>query len=90
MEPARERLENELPVLLLPQDPNDEKNVIVEIRAGAGGDEAGLFAADLFRMYTRYAESKGWKSEIMSSNQSELGGFKEVIFSWMGKMYIAK
>lgn len=90
LEPARERLENELPVLLLPQDPNDEKNVIVEIRAGAGGDEAGLFAADLFRMYTRYAESKGWKSEIMSSNQSELGGFKEVIFSLDGEDVYSK
>ena len=85
LEPDKERLEKELPVLLLPQDPNDEKNVIVEIRAGAGGDEAGLFAADLFRMYTRYAEGRGWKSEIMSSSQSELGGFKEVIFSLEGE-----
>src|SRR5690554_4340903 len=85
LEPEKERLEKELPVLLLPQDPNDEKNVIVEIRAGAGGDEAGLFAADLFRMYTRYAEGRGWKSEIMSSSQSELGGFKEVIFSLEGE-----
>ena len=67
-------------VLLLPKDPNDDKNVIIEIRAGAGGEEAALFAGDLFRMYTRYAEEKGWKSEIMSQNDTGLGGFKEVIF----------
>ncbi|AZR74014.1 peptide chain release factor 1 [Anoxybacter fermentans] len=80
LEPLKEKLEEEIPILLLPKDPNDEKNVIMEIRAGAGGDEAGLFAADLFRMYTRYAESKGWKIEILSSNASGIGGFKEVIF----------
>ena len=80
------KLEEELKVLLLPQDPNDHKNVIVEIRAGAGGDEAGLFAGDLFRMYTMYAEAKGWKTEIMStSEQSGIGGFKEVIFMINGK-----
>ncbi|MCL4517513.1 MAG: peptide chain release factor 1 [Firmicutes bacterium] len=74
------RLEEELKILLLPRDPNDEKNVIVEIRAGTGGDEAALFAADLFRMYTRYAERQGWRTELMSSNTTEIGGFKEVIF----------
>ena len=79
------KLEEELKVLLLPKDPNDHKNVIVEIRAGAGGDEAGLFAGDLFRMYTMYAESKGWKTEIMSSSQQGVGGFKEVIFMINGK-----
>ena len=61
---------------LLPKDPNDEKNVLVEIRAGTGGDEAALFAADLFRMYNRYAEKLGWRVELMSSNTTELGGFK--------------
>jgi len=80
-----ERLEQELKILLLPKDPNDEKNVIVEIRAGAGGDEAGLFAGDLFRMYSRYAERHGWKVEIMSSNPQGVGGFKEVIFMIKGK-----
>jgi peptide chain release factor 1 len=74
-----QRKENELKVLLLPQDPNDEKNIILEIRAGTGGEEAALFAGDLFRMYTRYAELKGWKTEILSQNQTGLGGFKEVI-----------
>jgi peptide chain release factor 1 len=72
-------LEKELKLLLLPQDPNDEKNVILEIRAGTGGEEAALFAADLFRAYTRYAELKGWKTEILSQNITGIGGFKEVI-----------
>jgi peptide chain release factor 1 len=85
LQPLKEKLESEFPVLLLPEDPDDEKNVIVEIRAGAGGDEAGLFAADLYRMYIRYAESKGWKSEIISVNDSGIGGFKEVIFSLEGE-----
>jgi len=84
LEPTREQLEEELPILLLPENPDDEKNAIVEIRAGAGGDEAGLFAADLFRMYSRYAESRGWKTEIMSSNSSGIGGFKEIIFTVEG------
>lgn len=74
-------LEQKLKVLLLPKDPNDEKSVIVEIRGGTGGDEAALFAGDLFRMYCRYAEKKGWKVEMLSCNETELGGFKEVIFS---------
>ena len=69
----------------LPKDPNDEKDVIVEIRAGAGGEEASLFAADLFRMYSRYAQTKGWQVEIVSSNQSEIGGFKEIIFEIKGR-----
>ncbi|HHD63407.1 MAG TPA: peptide chain release factor 1 [Desulfobulbaceae bacterium] len=72
-------LEQEIRVLLLPRDPNDEKNTLLEIRAGTGGDEAALFVADLFRMYSRYAENKGWKVEIMSSNPIGIGGFKEII-----------
>ncbi|MDK2821262.1 MAG: peptide chain release factor 1 [Clostridia bacterium] len=76
----KEQLEKRLKVLLLPKDPNDEKNIIMEIRAGAGGDEAALFAGDLFRMYQRYAEKKRWKTEIISSHPTELGGFKEIIF----------
>ncbi|MFW5885917.1 MAG: peptide chain release factor 1, partial [Halanaerobium sp.] len=76
--------EEKLPIMLLPDDPNDEKNVIVEIRAGAGGDEAALFAADLYRMYSRYAEGRGWKVEIMSANESGTGGFKEIIFTIEG------
>ncbi|HBY95054.1 MAG: peptide chain release factor 1 [Ardenticatenaceae bacterium] len=78
-------LEECLKRLLLPKDPNDEKNVIVEIRAGAGGDEAGLFAADLFRMYTRYAENHGWKADLISTNETGVGGFKEVIFEVRGR-----
>ncbi|MCL1814171.1 MAG: peptide chain release factor 1, partial [Treponema sp.] len=73
-----------LKFLLIPRDPLDEKNIIMEIRAGTGGDEAALFAADLYRMYSRFAETKGWKFEIMSSNETELGGFKEIIFSISG------
>lgn len=74
------KLTERLKVLLLPKDPNDDKNVVVEIRAGTGGEEAALFAGDLFRMYTRYAESKGWKVELLSASESDLGGFKEIIF----------
>jgi peptide chain release factor 1 len=73
-----------LKFLLVPRDPLDEKNIIMEIRAGTGGDEAALFAADLYRMYSRFAETRGWKFEIMSSNETELGGFKEIIFSISG------
>src|SRR5271157_2062296 len=72
-------VEEELKVLLLPKDPNDEKNVILEIRAGTGGDEATLFAAEIFRMYTRYAESQRWKVEVLSTSESTVGGLKEVI-----------
>ncbi len=75
-----ERLEEELKILLLPRDPNDDKNVIMEIRGGVGGEEAMLFAADLFRMYTMYAESKGWKLEVVNANETELGGIKEISF----------
>ncbi len=75
-----ERLEQQLKILLLPKDPNDEKNVIVEIRAGAGGDEAALFAAELFRMYQKYAETQRWKVDMMNLNESGIGGCKEVIF----------
>ena len=79
------RLERELKVLLVPKDPNDERNVIVEIRGGAGGDEAALFAATLFRMYTRYAERHQWKTEMVDANETELGGFKEVVFEIEGR-----
>ncbi|HEX9922350.1 MAG TPA: peptide chain release factor 1 [Anaerolineae bacterium] len=78
-------LEEELRVMLLPADPNDDKNVIFEIRAGAGGNEAGLFAADLFRIYTRYAENQRWKTSILSSHESGIGGFKEIVFEVHGK-----
>lgn len=81
----KEELENELKVLLLPQDPNDDKNVIVEIRAGAGGSEAALFAGDLFRMFSRYSERQGWKTEILNSNIPDIGGIKEITFSIEGK-----
>lgn len=76
--------EDELKVLLIPKDPNDDKSVIVEIRGGAGGDEAALFAGDLFRMYSRYAETKNWKIDIMDSHESDLGGYKEIVFSIEG------
>lgn len=76
--------EERLTILLLPSDPNDDKNVIVEIRGGAGGDEAALFAGVLFRMYLRYAETRGWRVEVMDSNPTELGGFKEVVFQISG------
>ncbi|MBE3143218.1 MAG: peptide chain release factor 1, partial [Planctomycetes bacterium] len=78
--PQQEKLENELKNLLVPRDPRDERNVIVEIRAGTGGDEAALFAADLFRMYSYYAEQRGWSIEIFSQNETGIGGYKEVIF----------
>lgn len=73
------RLEDELQVLLIPKDPNDDRNCFVEIRAGAGGDEAGIFAGDLFRMYSRYAERRGWRIEVINENRSEQGGYKEMI-----------
>lgn len=76
--------EQQLKLLLLPKDPNDDKNVFVEIRGGAGGDEAALFASDLFRMYSRYAERKGWKYSVVSVNENGLGGFKEIVFSITG------
>lgn len=85
LEETRETLRREVQLLLVPKDPLDEKNTIVEIRAGTGGDEAALFAADLFRMYNYYAEQKGWKTELLSSSENEVGGFKEVIFSITGE-----
>ena len=85
-----ERLEHELKILLLPKDPNDEKNVYVEIRAGAGGDEAALFAAELFRMYGRYAERNGWRVETVSSNENGIGGLKEFIFMVQGQGAFSK
>jgi len=86
----KEKNETQLKFLLLPKDPRDSKNVIVEIRAGTGGDEAGLFCADLFRMYSRYAEIVKWKVEIMNSNSTGVGGLKEVIFSVQGKGVFSK
>lgn len=88
--PRIEDLEKEIKGLLVPKDPRDDKNVIVEIRAGAGGDEAAIFAADLFRMYTRYADGQKWKTEIMSENAIGVGGYKEVIFEVKGKGAFSK
>lgn len=85
LEDRRDTLEDELKILLLPKDPNDDKNVIMEVRGAAGGDEAALFAGDLYRMYTRYAEAQGWKIDVMESNTTGVGGFKEVIFMINGK-----
>jgi len=85
LEPKQESLLQELKLALLPKDANDERDIIVEIRAGAGGDEAGLFAADLFRMYSRYAQSQGWEVEVINSNESGIGGFKEIIFEVRGR-----
>ena len=80
-----EELEHELKILLLPKDPNDDKNVIVEIRAGAGGDEAALFASEIYRMYVKFAESQNWKTEMLSLNENGIGGFKEVTFMITGR-----
>lgn len=85
LETKKEQIEAKLKLLLLPKDPNDDKNVFVEIRGAAGGDEAALFAGDLYRMYTRYAERKGWKVELIDANSTGIGGFKEVIFMITGK-----
>ena len=85
LEEKLKKLKREINIILLPRDPNDDKNAIMEIRAGTGGEEAALFAADLFRMYSRYSESKGWKIEIMNSNRTGLGGFKEIIFKVDGQ-----
>ncbi len=81
----RSELEEQIKLLLLPKDPNDTKNVILEVRAGTGGDEASLFAADLFRMYTRFAEAKSWQTEVMSASETDGGGFKEVVAAISGK-----
>lgn len=85
---ACEDLHEKLIFLLLPQDPNDDKNVIIEIRSGAGGEEAALFANSLYRMYTMYAESKGWKQEVLNQNPTELGGFKEISFRLWARVHI--
>jgi peptide chain release factor 1 len=85
LEPQIEKLEAEIKSLLLPRDPRDQRNVIVEVRAGAGGDEAALFAADLFRMYSRYAERQGWSVEVLSENEIGIGGYKEMIFMVKGR-----
>lgn len=90
LEGRKETVERELKILLLPRDPNDEKNIILEIRAGTGGDEAALFAAELFRMYSRYAESQGWRVEVMDSNPSSLGGLKEIVAGITGKKVYSK
>ena len=90
IEPEQARIEEELKVLLLPKDPNDDKDIVLEIRAGAGGDEASLFAAELFRMYTRYAELQGWKVEITSTSESGAGGMKEIMALITGKKVFAK
>jgi len=85
LQQRKDGLEKEMQFLLLPRDPNDDKNVIMEIRAGTGGEEAALFANDLFRMYSRYAESQGWKIDIMDSNYTDIGGIKEIIFGVEGQ-----
>ncbi|MBI5400090.1 peptide chain release factor 1 [Candidatus Saganbacteria bacterium] len=85
LEPLKEKLKKELEVFLLPQDPLDDRNIIIEIRAGAGGEEAALFAGELLRMYLRYAERRGWQTEIISSSPTGLGGYKEVIFNVIGQ-----
>jgi peptide chain release factor 1 len=85
LESRRESVEREVKLLLVPKDPNDEKNVIVEIRAGTGGDEASLFAAELFRMYSRYAETQGWRVEVLESSPSPIGGLKEIVASIQGR-----
>ncbi|MCV6607417.1 MAG: PCRF domain-containing protein, partial [Campylobacterales bacterium] len=79
LEVAKPQLEEDIKLLMIPKDPNDSRNIIVEIRAGTGGDEAGIFTGDLFRAYTRYAELQGWKVELMSSNENDVGGYREII-----------
>jgi len=90
LESQREEQEQRVKILLLPKDPNDEKNILLEIRAGTGGDEAALFAGDLLRMYLRYAEQNGWKTEVMSMSEGTSGGFKEAIVSVEGKDVYSK
>lgn len=90
LETNKQVIEEEVKILMLPKDPNDDKNVFIEIRGGAGGDEAALFAANLFRMYNRYAERHGWKTEIMSVNETDIGGFKEVVFMLKGDAAFSK
>ncbi len=90
LEERKQTVERELRFLLLPKDPNDEKNVIVEIRAGTGGDEASLFASELFRMYSRYAESQGWRVEVLDSSTSSIGGMKEIVAAIQGQKVYSK
>jgi len=90
LEPEKQKIEDQIKILLLPKDPNDEKNVVLEIRAGTGGDEATLFAAEIFRMYTRYGETQGWKFEVTSSSESSVGGLKEVIALVSGNKVYSK
>jgi len=90
LEAKRETVERELKFLLIPKDPNDEKNVLLEIRAGTGGDEASLFAGELFRMYSRYAESQGWRVEVLESSPSSIGGLKEVVAAIQGRKVYSK
>jgi len=90
LESQEKTLSERLKILLVPKDPNDDKNVIVEVRGAAGGDEAALFAGDLYRMYSRYAEVQGWKTEIIEASYTELGGYKEIIFMINGKGAFAK
>ena len=85
LEAQESRLLQEIKLALLPRDRNDDKDIIVEVRAGTGGDEAGLFAADLFRMYSRYAQNRNWQIEVIDANQSDIGGFKEIVFEIRGK-----
>ena len=90
LEKRKPELEEEIKILLLPTDPNDDKNIYVELRAGTGGDEAALFVADLFRTYIKFAENQGWKTEIMNSNESEAGGYKEMVFLVKGESVYSK
>lgn len=90
LEIRKPELEQEIKILLLPKDPNDEKNIYIELRAGTGGDEASLFVGDLFRAYLRYAENQGWKTEIMNSSESEAGGYKEMVFLVKGESVYSK
>src|SRR5687767_11463012 len=90
LEARRDALEAEIPPLLIPKDPNDEKNVLLEIRAGTGGDEAALFAGDIFRMYTRYAERQKWKVDVISANRTGQGGIKEIIAMIEGERVYSK
>ena len=90
LEPRREELEQQLKIQLLPKDAADERSAILEVRAGTGGDEAALFAADLFRMYSRYAELRGWKVEIISISENDLGGYKEIVASITGEGVFAR
>ena len=90
LETRKPELEEKIKILLLPKDPNDDKNIYIELRAGAGGDEAGLFVADMFRTYIKYAENQGWKTEIMNSNESEAGGYKEMVVLVKGESVYSK